>query len=568
MTEQRTDKNGSGNDAAYGWRLPGAVAGWLAIEGHRFDFFQAVRLLEMARPDRRSVGEGAEPQHEAVRFSSAVELAFPASDIAEVQFSPRPRASEYHDPDRVTVNLLGLAGALGPLPLPITELIRERDWHGDHALREFLDIFNHRLLSLLYRVRKSHRVGFDHKQPGEDLFSDYLFSLIGLGTGYLREQMEVEPRSLLHYAGLLAHQPRSVTGLKQILSHYFQLPIECTQFCGRWHELDDTQLTRIGHTGQNQRLGQDAVVLGRRVWDASGAFELRVGPLSLAEFLDFLPFGSAFGPLCALTRFYVGDDFDFTIRLILKAGEIPRARLGLKDGSRLGWTSWLTNKKSAAPNAPKDDDEQVVLSATTKGYVGGCFRKQADRWVLGESGGDELRLSEGLATLQTEAFWRHCLFVCPTKKAMNPPLTQWLKLELAQVLSASDELLGRTTQVKDDTAVTEDDIAKYHLLLWGDPASNAVLAKILDRLPLRWNSRSLMLGGKYSSKHHVPVLVFPNPLNPNRYVVLNSGFLLRSAKESAALRNLPKSVNWLVLDVGEALNSEKPGRIVAAGLLD
>src|SRR5262249_43400945 len=147
------------------------------------------------------------------------------------------------EPMKMTVNFLSLAGAAGSLPSPHTELILERDAHGDPALREFLDIFNHRLVSLLYRVRKTNRLGFDHKTPGKDLFSHYLFSLIGLGTGGLREQMEIEPRSLLHYAGLLAQHPRSMIGLEVLLADYFQIPVKGEQFISQWLDLDEDQLT-------------------------------------------------------------------------------------------------------------------------------------------------------------------------------------------------------------------------------------------------------------------------------------------------------------------------------------
>src|SRR5262249_26350533 len=107
--------------AAYGWRQNRPVADWLFEEGYRFDFFQAVKLLEMINSGRVPIGEGSEPNKEAVRISSAIDLEFPASDVVEVA-----RGRQNDDPAEVTVNFLSLAGALGPLPKPFTELVLER----------------------------------------------------------------------------------------------------------------------------------------------------------------------------------------------------------------------------------------------------------------------------------------------------------------------------------------------------------------------------------------------------------------------------------------------------------
>lgn len=366
--------------AAYGWRKDHSVEEWLLEESYQFDFFQAVRLLQMEhldRDDKFSVGESTEPDDEIVRFGSAVDAVFPASDIAGITFT------EENDLVKMSVNFLTLAGVSGSLPAPHTELILERDFHGDHALREFLDIFNHRLVSLLYRIRKTHRIGLDHKTPGQDAVSEYLYSLIGLGTPNLRTQMEakkksLKPRSLLHYAGLLAQQPRSLIGLEVLLADYFQmpgkdgskpLPVKGVQFRGQWFDLDDTQLTRIGASaaGQNQCLGRDTVVLGRRVWDQQARFELRLGPLPFSRFVDFLPIGKAFRELCELTRFYADIDLEFTVRLVLKGDQAPPItdapensplRLGQENGPRLGWTSWLKSKNWQVG----EDDEQVKIA--------------------------------------------------------------------------------------------------------------------------------------------------------------------------------------------------------------
>jgi type VI secretion system ImpH/TssG family protein len=239
----------------------------------------------------------------------------------------------------MTVNFLGLAGCLGALDIPSTELVLQRASHNDKALRDFLDIFNHRLVSLLYRIRKHHRVGLGSATPGDDQFARYLYSLIGMGTPRLQGRMHIRDRALLYYAGILAQQPRSMAGLERILTDYFQVDVKTTQFVGQWCELEEDQCTTIGESGTNQRLGRDTCVLGTRVWDQHARFEIELGPLGLEDFESFLPTEWRFSVLCDLVRFYVKDEFEFNVRLVLKADEIPAVSLSTEPA--LSWMSWL-----------------------------------------------------------------------------------------------------------------------------------------------------------------------------------------------------------------------------------
>jgi type VI secretion system protein ImpH len=338
-----------------------------------------------------------------------VSLAFPESDVAAVKpragvsaekgagqsVTPQPGGGAARGAE-MTVNFMGLAGASGPLPLPLTEVVIERTRKGDRAARDFLDIFNHRLVSLLYRIRKLHRVGLDTRPPGEDAFARMLFSIIGLGTPNLDARMQVKDRALLFYAGLLGQRQRSMAGLERVLSDYFGIGVRGTQSVGRWLPLEPEQWTVLGSwqtleperweqwtvRGERRRaqgLGEGAVV-GRRVWDQQGAFELELGPLTRAQYLDFLPTGWAFRPLCDLVRFYVGDELDFSFRLTLKAGETAETRLSgaqlgsasrlgsmrLTDatGARLGWTAWLGS------GARGPETRQAVVSPRSLGAFG------------------------------------------------------------------------------------------------------------------------------------------------------------------------------------------------------
>jgi type VI secretion system protein ImpH len=369
--------------AAFEWQPEKSVADWLFAEPYGFDFFQAVKLLELMYPADTPVGEGFDPEKEPVHFRARVSFDFPASDVQDLETcKDHPRA-------RMTTNFLGLAGATGPLPTPLVELLLERLKERDTGIRDFLDIFNHRLISLMYRTRKIHRVTLASETskaasiPARRLLSDrstgaatprpafragtetpldnYLYAFLGLGLAGLRNRMlesdHLEDRALLPYTGLLNQRPRSVVGLEQILSDHFRTPVCVEQLLGLWRTIEPEQLTMIGMTGKNQILGQ-SIVLGNRIWDQQGRFCLVLGPLKLETFENFLPDGNAYKPLCAMTRFYAGEEFEFRVRLKIKAAEIPELHLRARGPgqAKLGWTTWLRTR-------PNKEDSEIEVSS-------------------------------------------------------------------------------------------------------------------------------------------------------------------------------------------------------------
>ena len=323
----------------------------LTDEPYRFQFFQAVRLLEKIFPEKRPVGREAMPNEEIVRFRSRISLDFPASEIHEFRESLDEKTGEQKM--EMLVNFMGMVGTSGVLPTHNTDLVLDRIRHRDTAMWSFLDIFTHRAVSLFYRAWCKYRFPIGYER-GNDDFTAYLFDIGGLGTKGLRGRMSLADESLLPYIGLVAQKPHSCNALENILSDYFGTPARIKQFFGQWIALDSADHTKLGK--RNSLLGESAIA-GTQIWEQQSKFRVRLGPLTFKQFQAFLPNGSAHQPLKSIVCFMTGLEFDFDVQLLLKNKQVPGSILTTRAQRKpmLGWTTFLKTKPF------KVDDEQVVL---------------------------------------------------------------------------------------------------------------------------------------------------------------------------------------------------------------
>ena len=316
----------------------GALEEMLERKPYSFEFFQAVRLLQRLRPDAARVGRFSNPDAEAVHFGATPATAFPASEIQAIE----PDAD---GPPRMLVNFFGLTGPQGVLPLEYSELVAERVRQRDHSLRDFLDVFNHRLISLFYRAwERTHGLGGD-PATGEDPFRDHLLDLVGMGTPGLAARLGLPPASLPFYAGLLALPTRPAVALQLLLEDYFGVPVEVEQFVGGWYAIDETSQCALGdESSPSSQLGFGAVA-GDEIWDLQARARLTIGPLTRAQFDTFLPTGPAHAELRALTKFFTGEQVDVEVQLVLARDEVPPVTLGDESaGTPLGWCTWLRSR--------------------------------------------------------------------------------------------------------------------------------------------------------------------------------------------------------------------------------
>jgi type VI secretion system protein ImpH len=355
-------------------------------DASRFTFLQAVRLMEdialgKGLNNHRFPGEAVHHEQELLFFRHNVRLDIPSSDVESLRAGRRGGDGRHDEPPTMLVNVLGLAGVLGPLPQTVTETILHELRRGDRAFddlpvssfSDFLDIFNHRLISLLYRARKKYRPALDPRGPHEGRVSRVLYSILGLGTPHLKGRLLGETslnrpfgqpsagdRLLLPYTGLFAERYRSPIGLERILADAFGTPATVTPFVGAWETIEDSDRTAIGtRLGRNQRLGH-AALAGRRIWNQAARFEVSLGPLKLEQFRSFLPVAeNAYRPLVSLIRFYAHEELGFSIRLILDRNEIPELELKRGGSAHLGQTTWLARRRPFAA-----DDTQVRLTGS------------------------------------------------------------------------------------------------------------------------------------------------------------------------------------------------------------
>jgi len=359
-------------------------------EPFAFDFFQAVRLLTLANLQYKPVGSGGPPSQEVVRFAAVPSLAFPPSSISSLV--PGTEAS----PPKMAVAFMGLTGPSGILPMMYTQIIIEQQRSSDNserrALQEWLDLFNHRFISLFYRAWVKYRwsIGYELAQYRQttDQVTGVMLALLGLGTRGLSHRLRLRPipksavapeppsgsrtgaepesipdLAMIQYAGLFTHAPRSAAGLRLFLSDFFQTDVVVQQFLGGWVSLDLDNQTQIGRGGRNQVLGISAII-GHRYWDIYSRIRLRIRFKDYASFDRFLPDRESGKTriflLVELTRFYLRTSLDFDVQLVLPRSEIPQLHLDRKAlGLQLGWNTWLGRRPASG-----DADDPVFRRST------------------------------------------------------------------------------------------------------------------------------------------------------------------------------------------------------------
>ena len=320
------------------------LAELLREEVERFEFVQAVRLLEQLSPERARVGGDHDPSEEVVRFRSDVSLVFPLSDVQHYE------AAEDEAPPRLTVNFMGVAtpASFGSLPQRYAELILELEREKNTALRDFLDVFNHRFVSLFFRACARGFPVLQIERGEANSFELALSAVLGLATPGLSGRSTLPDRALFPRGGLLARQPVSALALEALVRSVFELPVDVQQFQPARFQMESDDLNRLGVGSCT--LGDD-LYIGSEITLVDAKLRLRIGPVGRERFEPLLPIGADYRALVELVRFALRDGPAFDLQLSLEAADVPELRIG-GDGvaeGRLGWSAWLAGGTRTQP---------------------------------------------------------------------------------------------------------------------------------------------------------------------------------------------------------------------------
>ncbi|TDR78363.1 type VI secretion system baseplate subunit TssG [Paludibacterium purpuratum] len=305
----------------------------LARRAPHYQLRALLRAIECRAAGLPRLGTARRLRDEAIRLGQDPDMAFTASPLARMTPGKNGR------PARLAINLLGLAGPQGPLPLAISEYVSNRVTQaGDTGWRAFLDLFHHRLHTLHYRAWAAAQPAVAAERPDDDAFADHLASVAGL----VRPALVAGPvpwAAQLHFAALLADRRRPASGLARLLHSYFQLPVRIEPFAGEYLSLASHECTRLGSSRTPLGFG---LALGTRVWSVQHRFRVIFGPLTSTDCMRLAPGGASFDALQYWVRRYsTGHDWQLELQLSPEAWQA--ARLGQ---TRLARAAWLGRPRS------------------------------------------------------------------------------------------------------------------------------------------------------------------------------------------------------------------------------
>jgi type VI secretion system protein ImpH len=333
---------------------------------HRFDFFQAVRMLERVlqkvhQAARDSRGNLNPSDSRMLAFKNTSSLSFPASQIEKLVVQKNDEGHLISA--ELTPAFISFLGQGGVMPMFYTELLASHEFlHGDAAAREFLDIFLQRIASLFYRSWRKNKLLLRYETDQRDKSMPLLLSVAGIGQSALRHRLKapmggVSDDTIAFFSGFLQQRHTSASVLKNVLQHYFGVPVVVQEFVGRWFTVPSENQTKIGM--MNAQLGTSALV-GEKIWQRDLRVRLSFGPMHLNQYQLFLPGGKAALALKELLLLVSGVSLEYEVVLILRKEDVQPIALASQSTARLGWETFLVSKRQ---DHDRSDASYVILAA-------------------------------------------------------------------------------------------------------------------------------------------------------------------------------------------------------------
>lgn len=291
-----------------------------------------------------------EPEQEVVLFKSDASIAFPVSDLSTLERSDSGQFT-------LTTKFLGFSGSQSPLPGYYLDRMAHESAQNEEGLNAFLDLFSHRWTQFAYHAWRKYRYYICFRNGGTDSFSQRMYALVGLGNPSVRDRLAINHSKMLAYAGILATPGRSPDVVSNLVSHCFDLAdVSIENWQLRKVAVDPAQQNRLGVRNPKRKTagyvpGRSVIgvnfTLGARVPDRSGKFLLRIGNLTMARYLSFLPEGENHQALIMFVSFLLRDQFAWDLQLSLAPEQAKGMRLGDRSRSCIGRTAFI-----GLPKAP------------------------------------------------------------------------------------------------------------------------------------------------------------------------------------------------------------------------
>lgn len=297
-------------------------------------FAPLLRYLDANAPLAARIGYSVSPKQDCARFGQTPLLHFHSSAFTQVKFETENGSYKLKN------SYWGMLGINGPLPTHLTEYAIERNYRlKDKTFTEFLDVFNHRFISLFYRAWADAEPCVSHDREQHDGFKDKVNALSGEESP-AQDAFNQNKHVHQYLAGLFSQKNRSSTVLSQLLSEFLSLDVSIKPFAGRWYDLNAQELTRLGE--KNSTLGVDCIA-GARTFQRSFNFAITIGPVDYSEYLGLLNNNQRLESIIELTQKAVGQEYEFTIDIVLKPYQTKPSQLGT---TRLGINSWCQDKSN------------------------------------------------------------------------------------------------------------------------------------------------------------------------------------------------------------------------------
>ncbi|WKD50027.1 type VI secretion system baseplate subunit TssG [Microbulbifer spongiae] len=340
----------------------------LRREPYNFAFYQAVRLIEravtMADGDfcNAAIAGAAPPSTEFIRFSAQCGFSFVGSDVLSLERKPVDESDAQDsllNQWQMEVGFTGLIGSQGVMPYYLTELVQRELRENNTALRDFLNLFNHRHISLLYQAWSKYQLPVNYerqrlrKEREPDLFTQGIAALAGLGTSEMRYRMPMPDEALLGMAGHYSRGRCSAAALTGMIKHYFGLSVTIEQFQGQWDALPRDILCRLpcasAPAGVNNCLGKNTI-LGTHCFQAQNKFRVIIEPMVYEQFMMIAPGTQKLETLKTFIKFSAGIELDFELLVTLPTNQVPPVQLNRQSehAPLLGWNTYMVRGQETA----------------------------------------------------------------------------------------------------------------------------------------------------------------------------------------------------------------------------